>query len=101
MELIPRCHPSNQNFKKETPAYTASGHLLPCCECDTISNKEFSDLGFFDDEIKVSNVDKIEQIIISPQWLSFHRMLLESPQNAPAVCKRFCSRTVVEEELKK
>jgi len=99
MKLIPRCHPSKEKFKKETPAYTATGYLLPCCECDTISNKDFTELGFFDESLKVSNVEKIENIIISPQWMSFHRMLIETPENAPPVCKKFCSESVVKEEL--
>ena len=99
MKLIPRCHPSNQKFKKQPPAYTATGYLLPCCECDTILNKEFTDLGFFDENLKVSNVEKIENIIVSKQWMSFHRMLLENPNNAPQVCKRFCSASVVEQEI--
>jgi hypothetical protein len=99
MILIPRCHPLNGKIKKQYPALTATGHLLPCCECDTISNKEFSDMGFFDDSLHISNVEKIEQIIISPQWLKFHKMLLQNPETAPAICKKICSKTIVEEEL--
>jgi hypothetical protein len=97
--IIPRCHPSNKKIKQQYPALTATGHLLPCCECDTISSKEFTDLGFYDDSLNISNVDKVEQIVISPQWMKFHRMLLENPSDAPAVCKRICSKQLVEEEL--
>jgi hypothetical protein len=100
MNLIPRCHPSDKKIKQQYPALTATGHLLPCCECDTISNKEFTDLGFFDESLHISNVDKVEQIIFSPQWMSFHRMLLENATLAPTVCKKICSKNVVEEELK-
>jgi hypothetical protein len=98
--IIPRCHPSTETIKQQYPALTATGHLLPCCECDTISNDEFSNLGFFDDSLHISNVQKIEQIIISPQWMGFHKMLLENPELAPTICKRICSKNIVEEELR-
>jgi hypothetical protein len=100
MKLIPRCHPSKLKFKKQNPAYTATGYLLPCCECDSVKNEQaFSELGFFDESLKVSNVETIQKIIISSQWMSFHRMLIEAPENAPDVCKKFCSEHVVNQEL--
>ena len=100
-KLYPKCHPywEEDGEKIKNPqvkgvAYTAEGYLLPCCWCDRDQpkiRKEFEFLGFYEEDLKVSNVDDIkEEILKSPEWYTFHKMLLEEPNNAPEICKRKC-----------
>ena len=86
--LNPKCH------KWRGAAYISTGHLLPCCWCDTIHPKakqQFVDLGFFYEDLKLENNDTIEDILMSDVWINFHSMLYERPEDAPYVCKKNCS----------
>lgn len=85
--LKPKCHTG------KGIAYVSSGHLLPCCWCDTIhpqAKKQFVDLGFFFEDLKLENNDTVEDILVSDVWTDFHKTLLETPENAPYVCKKKC-----------
>ena len=86
--LKPICH------KWKGAAYVSTGHLLPCCWCDTIHPKakqQFVDLGFFYEDLTLENNDTIEDILMSDVWINFHRMLYERSEDAPYVCKKNCS----------
>ena len=96
MKLYPKCHPYRFGETPELknvkpPAYGSRGHLLPCSWCDTPDQTEMRERGMLDEELRVSNVDDIKKIIISPQWLKFHRTLIEKPEDAPSCCHRACS----------
>jgi len=79
---------------KSSPAYTAKGYLLPCCWCDQPNVEPMLELqGFFEDELKVENVDRIEDIIISDQWVSFYRDLDSFP-----LCLHRCSKNEIIKE---
>ena len=57
--LKPKCH------KGRGIAYVSTGHLLPCCWCDTIHPKakqQFVDLGFFYEDLKLENNDTISRV---------------------------------------
>ena len=102
-KLYPKCHPywivdgkRVENPDVKTVAYTAQGYLLPCCWCDSITdNRKRHPMmeGLYDEQLKVENVDDIEQDILnSPEWYYFHNTLLQNPQNAPFICKHKCSK---------
>jgi hypothetical protein len=99
MKLYPKCHPvwieGDKVHKVKEPmvvTHSAIGVVLPCCMCFMMrGRKEFEELGMFDDELKIQNVSKIDDIILSKQWLTFHRILLETPEKAPSICKEKCS----------
>ena len=98
MKLYPQCHPywieGDQILKLKDIkilTHTSTGSIVPCCHTDITDNiEEFSKLGMFDEELKVKNVKRIEDILMSKQWINFHRTLVEQPENAPRVCKRVC-----------
>ena len=103
MKLFPKCHPywevdgkKIKNDLVQGTAYTAEGYLLPCCWCDHVhpdGKKQFEAYGFYEPELKVSNVDDIEQEILrSPEWYHFHETLVQNPHAAPLVCKRKCGQ---------
>lgn len=89
--LKPKCH----NLKNARGiAYVSSGHLLPCCWCDTNMRKSkdyFTLAGFFDEELKLENNNTVEDILISDVWTDFHRGLIENPEDAPLCCKSKCT----------
>ena len=87
-KLNPKCH------RGRGIAYVSTGHLLPCCWCDSLNPKyknQFMELGFFFEDLKLENNDKIEDILLSDVWINFHEILLEKPQEAPDICKKKCS----------
>tara|TARA_B100001123_G_C14352986_1_gene647804 strand:- start:280 stop:498 length:219 start_codon:yes stop_codon:yes gene_type:complete len=45
---------------------------------------------FFQDKLKISNVDNIFEIIQSEEWLDFYELLLAEPEKAPRVCHEQC-----------
>lgn len=97
IKLYPRCHPYDPNSetpvvrKQKAVAYSARGWFMPCCWLDDIETDQIKEFGLLDDDIKVENVDKLEQIFLSRQWVHFHKMLVEHPENAPDICKNKCS----------
>lgn len=91
--LKPKCHPNGGGTAKGV-AYVSSGHLLPCCWCDSLHPKpkeEFVKLGFFFEDLKLENNDTIEDILLSDVWIDFHKKLIETPEEATWVCKKNCS----------
>lgn len=97
IKIYPKCHPYWENDEKpfspkiKNITYTARGYLLPCCWCDDVDNSEFKKLGFFDDNIKLENVNSVNDVLKSEQWVKFHKMILRKPEQAPKVCKERCS----------
>jgi len=72
---------------------SATGYLLPCCWKDPaiLSIQEIQDIKeLFQDHLKIENVDTIEEIIFSDEWINFFKVLISDPENAPASCKRYC-----------
>ena len=98
--MFPKCFPYwiVDNKKIENPlgqgvAYTGRGFLLPCCWCDNyLQEEDFKNLGFFNDSIKVENVNNIEQdILMSDTWSKFRNNLLtDNMSEIPYICKQKC-----------
>jgi hypothetical protein len=99
--LFPRCHPywivngekieNNEEILGQKLAYTATGHILPCCWLDN-NNKDPKQKvqQFLTDELKLENNDSIEDIITSDTWINFHKSLIDFPENAPRMCQKMC-----------
>lgn len=83
--LKPKCIYNNKDF-----GYSTTGHLTPCCWTN-ISHYDTGLENLFNDELHVDNVDNIEQILNSKPWRDFYEMLLTHPEQAPRVCKKYCS----------
>lgn len=86
--LNPECM---QEFPKQTIAYTADGFLLPCCWCDSLyTRSDIKKLGLFDDNLKLKNVDSVNDIVNSNVWKNFSNILLHKHEDAPSCCKKKC-----------
>lgn len=93
--LNPKCIKEN---RPKGVGYSSMGWLIPCCWTDPrhgdlkhtglMDNPLFSAL--FTEELKVENVDKIEDIIYSEPWKEFGKALLNEPEKCPAECHKYC-----------
>jgi hypothetical protein len=72
-------------------AYTSDGYLLPCCWCDAPSTrKDITDLGFYDESLKLSKNESIEDIISTDVWGKFINIIMHQPDKAPKCCREKC-----------
>ena len=67
--------------------YSGTGHLLPCCWC--VSNNEwFEKNGFYEDNLKLENVQSVDDILFSKTWIEFHQRI--ESNNPPPICRAKC-----------
>ena len=80
--LKPKCIPvDNTNDALQMSqclGHSAEGFLLPCCWIDSGWNLR-------------DEVQNIKEITQSKEWTDFYTMLQERPEDAPRVCKKYCS----------
>ena len=89
--LKPKC------AKGKSFALNAEGYLLPCCWTDPLRKLKSDYNGsmagmddLFKEELKIENVDTIEDIIMSIEWLDFFNGLIKGT-SVPKICTRYCS----------
>ena len=97
VKLTPKCL-SGKGY-----GYSAQGYLIPCCWCDPREGRTANDQGaieteqiksiFIKEHLKLTNVDSINEILKSKEWKGFYETLINDPDNALEVCKRYCSTT--------
>jgi len=94
-KLEPRCLPPHD----KGCAYSATGYLIPCCWTDPYeigdgvyekTAQEIVDI-FFKEELKLSNVETVDEILLSESWVNFYDTLINDEDNAPLICKKMCS----------
>ena len=91
--LTPLCLAANKNTVRKGFAYTSRGYIIPCCWLDTQSaDEDLTNLGMYDEELKLANNDSVEQIINSNQWRNFIRIISEDQEKAPVKCKKWCGK---------
>ena len=96
--LKPKCHPywiidgkKVKNTDKSSLILNARGNLLPCCWTDVdIEKHDLKKFGLYDDELKLENKKSVKEVLLSPQWVAFHRCLINDQENAPTICKKYC-----------
>ena len=89
--LKPKCLIPDENGNTQCLGHSAEGFLVPCCWMDAYPNQRgFAQDIFFQDKLKISNVDNIFEIIQSEEWLDFYELLLAEPEKAPQVCQEQC-----------
>ena len=90
MTLNPRC--LRNNTDGQDVFFCATGHLLPCRGLQRIrSEEEEKEVSrFYKDSMKVSNVERIEDIVEGEEWQSWFDTIINNPEKAPSICKRYC-----------
>lgn len=88
MKFEPKCMSGRKVF-----AHSAEGWLLPCSWVDpnqNIPNEELTS-NLFKEELKLENVDSIEDILFSDEWVEFIKVLEEGDiDKIPSPCKKYC-----------
>jgi|TARA_E500000318_G_scaffold68596_2_gene63423 hypothetical protein len=82
MQLDPKCLKEDAQL-----GHSAEGYILPCCMSDHGAIPQL-----WKEHLKIENVDSIDQILNSKEWISFFEMLKNNPNKSPHICKRFCSK---------
>ena len=85
-KLQPRCMVGTRS-----PAYVNTGHISPCCWVDGISTqKEDGYKALFTNDMKLENLNRVEEVFSSEAWIDFFLMLKTDPQSAPNICWKHC-----------
>lgn len=89
--LKPRCIYNDHGKEAMGIAYCSNGYLLPCCWLDGIMSKDhLTNLGMYDEELKLENNKSVDDIVHSTQWKKFIKILIVDSQNAPSKCHEKC-----------
>lgn len=90
--LDPMCIKLVDGRPQQMFASTADGYILPCCWCDSLyTRNDIENLNLFDNNLKIENVNSIDEIVYSDTWKNFYKVITEDADNAPACCKKKCS----------
>jgi len=89
LKIKPKCYEGKQAL-----AYTAQGYMLPCCWCDVkIAEPWFHENGFFEEQLKVENLDSVEDIFFSEAWQTFYRNIESNSEESCPICFYRCGTT--------
>ncbi len=96
VKLKPMC----LNKTSEGFAHTATGYIVPCCHVDYIYNDDPLYLDLLKPELKVSNNESIEEILLSDEWAAFGNAVVkgcnEHEKYAPKCCVPVCGNGGIE-----
>ena len=68
------------------------GYITPCCYTSVNNPKKNVGISqLYAEHLKISNVDSIDDIIFSDEWLELFDMLENSPTDWPPICVRVCT----------
>lgn len=84
----PKCMTGRKVF-----AHSPAGWILPCSWVSPNLNnpKEEITENLFSDNLKIENVDSIEDILFSDEWLSFFDIIKKGDiEELPSPCKKYC-----------
>ena len=96
MKIKPKCL-----FENKPAAYTSDGYMLPCCWMDDPPVYRYVvESGLKDEELLLSNHERLDDIFTSDQWENFFRILLYDPENSSYMCKRKCGVDVDKKKVK-
>tara|TARA_B100001094_G_C17562588_1_gene499020 strand:- start:122 stop:454 length:333 start_codon:yes stop_codon:yes gene_type:complete len=95
MKINPKCL-----YEFQPAAYTSDGYMLPCCWMDDPPVYRYiKECGLKDEELLLSNNDRLDDIFTSDQWENFFSTLLNDPDNASYMCKKKCGLNINLDEI--
>jgi hypothetical protein len=97
--LKPKCHPfwiengeKVINDNMTSLAFTSTGYVMPCCWMDPVLTSEKEDNPLFVEELKLEKHKSVKEVLLSKQWVQFHRDLIDKPEQAMKCCKITCGQ---------
>ena len=88
--LDPKCLKEDHAFY-----YSSEGYILPCCFTDC-TEKESEIQELIKDKFKLENIDKIEDVLNSDEWVNFFNLLSNEPNKSPKICQNYCKKGYVD-----
>jgi hypothetical protein len=93
INFIPKC------LNGKSVAFVNHQYFTPCCNIDIGRLQEFEVFGMLDDKFLIQNIEDFEKDVLnSPEWLNFYKILISDYNKVPIACKRFCSTNFKEKE---
>lgn len=71
--------------------YSSTGYIIPCCNIDNKNLEAIRKFGMLKDKFHLSNVEYIDDILESDEWLLFYDTLQYDYDNVHEICKNRCS----------
>ena len=69
------------------------GFLTPCCyTCVNSPEKHKGISQLYAEHLKIDNVDSVEEIIFSDEWIEFFDMIKNRPEGWPDICVKIFDR---------
>ena len=97
IKLKPRCIAGTMQA-----AVTNRGHLIPCCWLDDTNNMNHPTMQSLLKVSKISEVEDIEQIVFSKEWIEFNKNLQERNfDKILPTCKHQCQVREDRDKIKK
>lgn len=96
IRIKPKCWPVNENGERDDslarmpPAFSANGYFFPCCWMEKTEYVEKNIHNLFDEELKITNIESVDEVFNSEQWKKFYMTMLFDPNNICDVCKIMC-----------
>jgi len=91
-DLEPRCMLQGKE-RRQQAAVTNRGHLIPCCWVDQPKELEHPVMKEMLKVSKISEVESIDEILLSEPWQKFARDLAErNMKEIMPVCKKHCRK---------
>lgn len=84
--FIPKC------LNGKSVAFVNSQFFTPCCHIDIGRLQEFEKFGILEDKFLIQNINSFEEDVLkSPEWAEFYRVITEDYDLVPHCCKVACS----------
>ena len=91
-DLEPRCMLQGKE-RRQQAAVTNRGHLIPCCWVDQPKELEHPVMKEMLKVSKISEVESIDEILLSEPWQKFAKNLAErNMKEIMPVCKKHCRK---------
>tara|TARA_A100001035_G_scaffold241246_1_gene207133 strand:- start:4180 stop:4503 length:324 start_codon:yes stop_codon:yes gene_type:complete len=93
--LFPRCIHTDQEI-----TLSSLGFFTPCCWVDDELYKDHpAIIALWNEHLHLDNNEDIQDIFDSEEWKNLWDILINSPDNAPRVCKKYCGNSLGETQV--
>ena len=88
--VVPKCLNADHQL-----GHTARGYILPCCWADRPELFEGDMKDLVKEKFKLTNIEKIEDVIESKEWINFYNKLKHG--EGAKICSIYCNGNKIKE----
>ena len=93
-EIDPVCVPFDKNGEEREQqncvAFGSHGWYMPCCWCDQSQDTRNNYMDMYSKHLHASTGITPREVLESPEWQNFFKVIFEDPQNSSHVCQKYC-----------